>query len=79
MGGASIISEYPDAFGVLCALTFAEPEKYLILMAYHRQGAPTRLTTDASSIGIGTILEQEQEDGSYRPIYYARRKLSEVE
>ena len=49
------------------------------VMAYHRQGAPTRLTTDASSVGIGAILEQEQEDGSYRPIYYASRKLSKVE
>ncbi|XP_068687747.1 uncharacterized protein [Montipora foliosa] len=48
-------------------------------MAYHRQGAPTRLTTDASSVGIGAILEQEQEDASYRPIYYASRKLSKVE
>ena len=49
------------------------------VMAYHRQGAPTRLTTDASPVGIGTILEQRQEDGSYRPIYYASRKLSKVE
>ena len=48
-------------------------------MAYHRQGAPTRLTTDASPVGIGAILEQRQEDGSYRPIYYASRKLSKVE
>ena len=48
-------------------------------MAYHRQGAPTGLTTDASSVGIGAILEQEQEDGSYRPICYASRKLSKVE
>ena len=35
--------------------------------------------TDASSVGIGAILEQEQEDGSCRPIYYASRKLSKVE
>ena len=48
-------------------------------MAYHRQGAPTRLMTDASPVGIRAILEQEQEDGSYRPIYYAIRKLSKVE
>ena len=46
------------------------------VMAYHRQGAPTRLTTDASPVGI---LEQRQEDGSHRPIYYASRKLSKVE
>ena len=48
-------------------------------MVYQRQGAPTRLTTDASPVGIGAILEREQEDGSYRPIYYASRKLSKVE
>ena len=28
---------------------------------------------------LGAVLEQKQEDGSYRPIYYASRKLSEVE
>ena len=49
------------------------------VMAYHRQGAPTRLTADASPVGIGPILEQEQENGSYRPTYYASRKLSKVE
>ena len=48
-------------------------------MAYHRQGALTRLTTDASPVGIGAILEQKQEDETYRPIYYASRKLSNVE
>lgn len=48
-------------------------------MAYHRQGSSIRLTTDALPVGIGAILEQEQEDGSYRPIYYASRKLSKVE
>ena len=49
------------------------------VMAYHRQGAPTQLTTDASPVGIGAILEQKQEDETYRPIYYASRKLSKVE
>lgn len=49
-------------------------------MAYHRQGPPTHFTTDASSVEIDAILEQEQEeDGSYRPIYYATFKLSKVE
>ena len=28
---------------------------------------------------MGAVLEQKQEDGSYRPIYHASRKLSEVE
>ena len=49
------------------------------VMAYFRQGAETRLTTDASPVGVGAILEQKQEDGSYRPIYYASRKLSKDE
>ena len=49
------------------------------VMAYFRQGAETRLTTDASPVGVGAILEQKQGDGSYRPIYYASRKLSKVE
>ncbi|XP_068723867.1 uncharacterized protein [Montipora capricornis] len=62
------------AFGdVKTRLTHAQ------VMAYHRQGAPIRLMTDASPVEIGAILEQEQEDGSYRPIYYASRKLSKVE
>ena len=47
-------------------------------MAYHRQGATTRLTTDASPVGVEAILKQK-EDGTYRPIYYASRKLSKVE
>ena len=48
------------------------------VMAYHRQGAPTRLTTDASPVGA-ILLERQQNEGSYRPIYYASRKLSQVE
>ena len=47
------------------------------VIAHFRQGAETRLTTDASPLGVGAILEQRQGDGSYRPISYASRKLSE--
>ncbi|KAK3746720.1 hypothetical protein QZH41_006652 [Actinostola sp. cb2023] len=49
------------------------------VMAYHKQGRATRLITDASPVGLGAILEQKQEDGLYRPVYYASRKLSNVE
>ena len=49
------------------------------VMAYFTQDAKTRLVTDASPVGLGAILEQEQPDGSYRPVYYASRKLSKVE
>ena len=47
-------------------------------MAYFKQGAPTRIVTDASGVGLGAILEQ-QPDGLYRPVYYASKKLSSVE
>ena len=49
------------------------------VMAYYTQGAKTRVTTDASLVGLGAILEQQQEDGLYRPVYYASRKLNTVE
>ena len=49
------------------------------VMAYWNQEAETRITTDASQFGIGAILEQKQADNSYRPIYYASRKLTKVE
>ena len=49
------------------------------VMAYFKHGARTRVTTDASPVGLAAILEQKQEDGRYRPVYYASRKLSNVE
>ena len=49
------------------------------VMAYFKQGAKTRITTDGSPVGLGTILEQQQEDGQYKPICYASQKLDNVE
>ena len=49
------------------------------VMAFFTQGAQTRLITDASPVGLGAILEQQQADGQFRPVYYASRKLSKVE
>ena len=48
-------------------------------MAYFKQGAKTRITTDGSPVGLGAILEQQQEDGQYKPICCASRKLNNVE
>ena len=44
------------------------------VMAYFTQGSSTRLTTDASPVGIGTIFEQQQPDGHFRPLFYASCK-----
>ena len=49
------------------------------VMAYWRPDAKTRLTTDASPVGLGAIIEQQQVDGEFRPIAYASRSLSDVE
>ena len=46
--------------------------------AYFAKDAKNRLVTDASPVGLGAVLEQQQEDGSCRPVYYASRKLSNV-
>ena len=45
-------------------------------MAFFKQGAETRVTTDASPVGIGAVLEEKQEDGQNRPVHYASRKLT---
>ena len=48
-------------------------------MAYFAKDGKTSLVTDPSPVGLRAVLEQRQEDGSYRPVYYASRKLSSVE
>lgn len=49
------------------------------VMAYYTVGRVTRITCDTSPIGIGIILEQQQTDGIWKPVYYASRKLTPTE
>ena len=49
------------------------------LMAFFKQGAETHITTDASPVRIGAVLEQKQEDNQYRPVHNASRKLTPPE
>ncbi|KAI0221257.1 hypothetical protein LSAT2_027359, partial [Lamellibrachia satsuma] len=41
------------------------------IMAYYRIDADTRIVTDGSPLGLGAVLQQKQEDGQYKPVYYA--------
>ena len=49
------------------------------VLAYFNKTAHTQVIADASPVGLGAVLVQRQEDGNYRPVYYAARSLSEVE
>ena len=48
-------------------------------MAYYRLDADTHIVTDASPVGLGAVLQQKQEDGQYKQVYYASRKLRDAE
>ena len=48
-------------------------------MAYFDLNAKTRVFVDASPVGLGAILTQQQKDGNHKPVIYASRSLSDVE
>ena len=47
-------------------------------LAYYDKSAPTKVIADASPVGLGAVLVQEQE-GEFRVISYASRSLSDTE
>ena len=48
-------------------------------MAFYNPDATTQIITDASPVGLGTILAQQQENGEYKPIAYGSRALTDTE
>ena len=49
------------------------------VMAFYNPNATTKLIVDASPVGLGAILAQEQEDKSFKPIMYGSSALSPVQ
>ena len=47
-------------------------------LAYFDKSAPTKVIADASPVGLGAVLVQEQQ-GEFRVVYYASRSLSDTE
>lgn len=63
-----------EAFTTLKELLTSPP-----VLAYPNFEKPFVLHTDASSHGLGAVLEQEQDDGLLHPVAYASRTLSKHE
>ena len=49
------------------------------VLAYADYKKPFRVNTDASEQGLGSVLYQKQDDGTFRVIAYASRSLSKTE
>ena len=49
------------------------------VLAYYNTEAHTQVIADASGVGLGAVLVQKQQDGNFRPVYYAARSLSDTE
>jgi transposase InsO family protein/predicted aspartyl protease len=49
------------------------------ILAHFAPGRPTRVAADASSYGLGAVIEQYQTDGNWRPISFASRTMSDTE
>ena len=48
-------------------------------LALYDPSKETRVTSDASSFGLGTVLTQAQEDGGWKPVAYISRSLTPTE
>ena len=65
--------EQQTAFEELkCLITQAET------LAYFKVGCKTRIVADASPVGLGAVLTQQQ-GGVWRVVSYASRSLTDVE
>lgn len=62
--------------------SFNEMKRALVrepCLAYYKIDAPTVVICDASPVGLGAVLLQEQTDGQNKPIAYASSSLTPTE
>lgn len=62
--------------------SFNEMKRALVrepCLAYYKIDAPTVVICDASPVGLGAVLLQEQTDGQNKPITYASSSLTPTE
>ena len=72
----------PFIWSPACKAAFEELKKRLVeapVLVFPNFGRGFVLETDASGLGLGAVLAQEQEDGTTRPIAYASRTLQQHE
>ena len=68
----------PYEWSLDCEAAFAQLKSLLTnapVLAYPQFGKEFLLETDASGVGLGAVLSQEQPDGTVRPIAFASRTL----
>lgn len=49
------------------------------ILAHYDTNRETILASDASSYGLGAVLTQKQDDGTFRPVAFASRSMTETE
>ena len=49
------------------------------VLAHYSPNRKTRLSSDASSYGLGAVLLQKQDDGEFKPVFYTSRSLTPTE
>jgi len=49
------------------------------VLSLYDPNAPTKVTADSSSYGLGAVLTQQQSDGRWSPVVYASRSLTPAE
>ena len=49
------------------------------ILALYDPSSETKVSADASSVGMGAVLLQRSREGEWRPVVFASRSLSETE